>query len=136
MNSLVMVSETNEYSAIPTEEMNMTNVKNIIHKNDHPHPVILCVIVIVLMIVIYYIYVAFIKVCFNGKWISNNENRGFISLKHNKWNDSVIVDDFIKGYVKGNAIYLHVNNKISLGILYDNNIYWLNGDVWKRPIHI
>jgi hypothetical protein len=133
MNELVMVSEKNEYSSAPIDEINVENVRHIINRNDHPHPVVLIIIIITLMILLYYIYAAFVKTCFNGEWISNE---GHMKVKHNKWNDSILVNGFVHGHVKGNAVYLIINNKLSLGVLYDDTIYWIGGEIWKRPINI
>ncbi len=130
-----MVSEKNEYTSIPADELNLSSVRNIVNKDAHPHPVLLVIIVIMLMIMFYYLYVAYGKPCINGKWVSSSGE--VLYVEHNKWNDTIQVNEDIRGYIIGNAIYLQIRGKTSLGILYDNSIYWLHGsDEWRRPISV
>lgn len=136
MSKLVMVSEKNELSSMPIEEVNMEHVKNIIHKHDNPNPVYIAFIAILMTIALYYIYVVSLKMCFNGVWVSNDNPDDVIKIKHNKWADSILVDNLAHGYIRGNSIYLKVNNGISLGVFYDDAIYWIGGDIWKRAISI
>lgn len=131
MSELIMISETGEYSTAPVHEANIQNVRNIVNKDAHPHPMILVSVTIILVIVIYYLYVISWKTCFNGKWVDSAGD--ILYIKHNKWDDSVTVEGFLHGHVKGDAIYLVVEGKMNMGVLYDSSIYWLNHDVWTRP---
>jgi hypothetical protein len=134
MSNLITVLEGDETQTVPAEEINITNVKNIIYKNDNPHPVAIVAIAAVLIIFMYYIYVVFIKTCFNGYWLTEGEHGGDVVIRHNKWNDSLRINGVGSGFVKGGAIYLRVADEMHTGILYNNNIYWVGGAVWKRPV--
>ncbi len=133
MSRLIGVMKNGENQEIPIEELNVSNVKNIIHKNDNPHPVLITVIAFVLVMLIYYIYVVFIKVNFGGKWFIEEKEQKSVIIHHNLWSDGVTIDNIGTGYIKGGAIYVS-NGK--MGVLYNNNIYWTDKTVWKRPIDV
>ncbi len=137
MSNLISVQEDGEIKNVPVEEINITNVKNIIYKNDNPHPAAIAAIAAVLIIFMYYIYVLFIKTCFNGQWITSGEYGGAVIIRHNKWNNTVQIDGVGVGVINGSAIYLRAHeDEMFLGILQDNNIYWVGGAVWKRPVEL
>ncbi len=137
MSQIVSMMEDGETQTIPAEEINITNVKNIIYKNDNPHPLIISALAMVLIIFIYYIYVVFIKTCFGGRWLTDGEYGGAVVIRHNKWNNTVHVDDVGSGIINGAAIYLRTSGSLLYsGVLHNNNIYWIGGAVWKRPIYL
>jgi len=134
MSELVMISQKDEISTMPIEDLNLSRVKNLVHKNCHPNPIIVGIICVVIFIFIYYIYVIFWKQCFNGRWINTNGTSMYV--KHNKWSDHIVVDGHMHGYSRGKAIYIKTGNKTSVGALYDNSIYWFSGEIWTRPLEL
>jgi hypothetical protein len=118
------------------EKINIENVKKILYFNEHPNPLLVLSIIIINIIIIYYLYIIFIKTCFSGIWYNENGNEFIID--HNKWRDTITINFFQKGEVYGNALNIYdKNNKIKLGILYNNKIYWVGSDsVWRKPKYL
>ena len=140
---LQVLTSDNNVTTIPVESIASKNeemVRRIVNKTDHPNPIMLMIYVSVVMIIIYYVYVTMIKQCYGGEWYSNNTK---IYIKHNKWNDSIILyikdsymgEDEIRGHVNGNAIYVKHEDGIHMGVLKNKKIYWVGSDdVWQRSI--
>ncbi len=113
------------------EQRNEEMVRRIINKTDNPHPIVLMCVVAVVIILLYYIYIMMIKESFSGEWFDGLE---LINIEHNKWNDTILVNNHIRGNVRGNAIYLERGNKIQVGVLYKKSIYWVGSDtIWIIP---
>ncbi len=115
-------------------EINKDSVTSMVNKKVNPNPAIIVIVILLLLTISYYIYIMGIKRSLSGKW-SNSEGEVQV-VEHNKLNDNILVNSSIRGYVVGNAIYIENKNKIHLGVLYDNSIYWNSGDVWKKAIKI
>ncbi len=144
---LYMVSEKNEFSTEPMAayEINEQNVRRIIEKKEHPNPTLILSFVVILLLIIYYIYISFVKNSFSGIWISDNDQ--IFKIYHNKWSDNINIMQmyidgsndiyYANGYVLGNAIYLLEFDSISMGVIYNNKIYWANSnEVWILPGYI
>jgi hypothetical protein len=126
--------ETVFTAGLSPEDANEEIVRRVVNKTDNPHPIILMCVIITILIVLYYIYIILIKDNFSGEWYDGNS---LVNVAHNKWNDTILVDNFTDGYVVGNAIYLEKGDKIHVGTLYKKSIYWLgDGSVWTRPSNI
>ena len=126
MSDIVMISEKDEYLSTSADNFGIYNDND----NDYSHPVITIIIIIVILLIFYYMYVGFWKTCFTGKWVNS---KGVITyIDHNKWNDTIIVNEHINGYTKGDAIYIIKHGYPSMGVMYKDKIYWLYDDVWKK----
>lgn len=137
MSNLFVLSEKDKYENFSTEsfltpeEKNHQYVRYLVNKDNNPNPIVITVIIVVIMVMLYYIYVSLIKQCYSGAWVSSDGN--IVYIVHNKWNDSILVDDLISGKANGGSICLQVRDSMYLGTFYDGSIYWVNGGVWRRP---
>lgn len=107
-------------------------VSKIIHRNDHPHPVVLIFIILIILFLVYYIYLYGIKRCFTGVWYNGIETT---QLYHDIWTDYIYIDGYAIGNISGNAIYFENINSDHLpfmGILYGEKIYWTTGSIWTQ----
>jgi hypothetical protein len=105
---------------------------------DHPHPFVVVTAIVLLLLVIYYLYVGFIKSSFTGDWACIEREYGKISIDHNTVVDHCVAKirgmcpRTFHGHVAGNSIYLKVGDEMIAGVVHDNQIYWNNGETWKR----
>ena len=116
-------------------EKNIRDLKHKLHFSDHPHPATLCMIIIIFLIFIYYVYINLLKQCFSGVWYDQDGNKYYIS--HNKWSDSILVNQYVQGYVSGHAIYLRISGRFIRGVLHNNIIHWVGTPLtWQKAINI
>ncbi len=133
MSELIGMSRSGDRSSVPISDINIANVRHMINRDAHPHPAILTAITVILITSIYYLYVVCWKVYVGGVWVNSEGDN--VEISHNRWSDVLIVGGR-KGNISGKAIFLEKNDKIDIGVLYQHNIYWLNGSVWKKPIRV
>lgn len=132
---IVSVFSDGEIKEESVAEKNINRIKKELKFNDHPNPTIIIIIITLILLVIYYIYIIFIKTNFSGIWYDNNHGSEFI-IEHNRFTDNINLNLHDSGFVKNNVIYINlVNNEYSLGILHNNNIYWIGtNNIWRRAI--
>lgn len=109
---------------------NLLRVKNIVKKSENPHPFVMVAIVAVVIIVMYCIYVTVIKSHIGGEWIDDDDVSH--TIIHNKWTDVVYTDSKYRGVLKGNLLLMYMIDKMHMGIYINNQIQWMNGDIWYR----
>jgi hypothetical protein len=113
---------------------NILKVKDFVRKSENPNPFIMVFIVIIIIVVMYCIYVNVIKSYIGGKWIDDDDI--YHKIIHNKWTDVVYIDSKYKGVFKGNLLLLYIDNKMHMGIYINNQIQWMNGDIWYNTQNI
>jgi hypothetical protein len=107
---------------------NFLNAKFILERSENPSPFFALVIVIVVICIIYCIFICFIKKSVSGIWYDDNDDEH--EIKHNKFNDGIIIDKKFHGMYKGHVIIVYMNNIIKMGICVDNMIKWTDGSKW------
>ena len=117
--------------SLSTELDNIKNylkVKETVKKSENPHPFVMVAIVAVVITFMYCIYVIVIKSHIEGTWIDDDDVSHIIN--HNKWTDVVYTDSKYKGVLKGNLLLMYIGEKMRMGIYINNQIQWMNGDIW------
>ena len=112
------------------EDANLQKTINVVRKSENPHPLFVVAIVLLTIMVFYCLYVNSVKKSASGVW-SNSENKEF-TLCHNKWTDSVVMNDRHSGLVNGNLVIVHLNETSQIGVWLNDTIKWMNGDIWYR----
>lgn len=110
------------------EFRNLMRVNDIVRRSENPHPMTMVIIIAVVILVMYCIYVMVIKVSIAGKWIDDDDENHVV--QHNKWTDIVVLDGKNQGVIKGNAIFVYVDGRVKMGVVANNKIKWMNGDIW------
>lgn len=114
---------------------NIDNLQRVITRSENPHPVFIICLALSVFIICYIIYITTIKSDYSGSWICS---KGDIhKMYHNKWNDSVLVNGSISGYVKNNLIVLYTDS-VNVGIRNVNMITWIDTkNTWhkERCVH-
>lgn len=131
MDLNIKTSNGKEY-LLPIEDQNAMLVRKTIHRNDHPHPVLLITIIVIILILIYIIYVTGIKKCITGDWYDGNEAT---RLYHDVWTDVLYISEYPVGHVSGNAVFIENINPDDppfMGVCYKKKIYWSNGFIWTH----
>jgi hypothetical protein len=53
-------------------------------------------------------------------------------IVHNKWKDTLTINDYLFGFVKGNLIVIYKEDEMQMGVWLDDIIEWTNGTKWRR----
>ena len=107
---------------------NLLQVRDIVRKSENPHPFVMTAVIVVIILVMYCIYVNTIKSHIGGEWIDDDDVSH--QVVHNKWTDVVYADARYRGVLKGNLLLMYIGEKMCMGIYINNQIRWMNGDVW------
>lgn len=116
-----------EYAA----NLNENAVKRIITKNDNPNPFLILACVLTISAIIYYMYICRFKHNISGIWFTENGN---IEIYHNIISNKIYLNGNYSGYITGDTVHLTTNNEHMMGIIYNNEILWINSRKWIRPI--
>ena len=111
------------------ELKNIINVKDVIRRSENPNPLIIVLIILGSMILMYFIFVQFVKKSVAGTWLDDNKNINIIN--HNKWKDSISINDNSNGFVKGHMIIVYMFDKVKTGIWLNDKINWTDGSSWQ-----
>ena len=110
------------------ELKNLIKCQDIVRRSENPHPLVIVVIIVVSILVMYCLYVNTVKKTIGGYWMNSDDDKFIIT--HNKWKDTIVVDNKYPGLVKGHLVVVHMDEKVQMGIWIDNTIKWMNGDIW------
>ena len=113
-------------------EINRRASLNVIRSRENPNPVVVVLIIIIIMIVTNLFFKLTMKVNLSGSWVSLNNTSHMIV--HNTVNDIILVDNILSGVISGDVVYIYNGNKVMRGIITNNTIGWLNGDIWKKEV--
>jgi hypothetical protein len=134
MDLNVKTSNGKEF-VVPIEQQNEMLVRKTIHRNDHPHPVVLITIIVIVIILIYIIYIIGVKKNITGDWYDGTAT----SLQHDVWTDIIYIDGYPVGNVSGNAVFIEnidPREPPFMGVLYKKKIYWSNGAIWTHVQYV
>ena len=110
------------------EIRNLLKVKDIVRRSENPHPMTMVAVIVGIIIIMVCIYTSFIKRTVSGIWI-DDEGKSF-NVAHNKWKDTILVNNKHHGLLKGHVVILYLEQKMQMGIWIKNKIKWMDGDVW------
>lgn len=110
------------------EVRNLLRVQRVVRRSENPHPITIIGVIIVSILVIYCLYINAIKKSITGVWV-DNEDKSY-NINHNKWKDTIVINNRYPGIVKGNLVILYINNDMQMGVWMDKKIKWMNGNVW------
>jgi hypothetical protein len=113
------------------EEKNLLKVRNIVTRSENPNPFTMIIIIIATLIVIYFVYMFQIKKLVGGQWNASGTESTYM-IAHNKWKDTLVINEHLFGFVKGNLIVMYKDNDMQLGVWLDDTIEWTNGTKWRR----
>ncbi len=136
----VLKNSTVEYSPA---DINLENVKNIIHQRENPDPFLAFGLVIGVLVVIYFIYVLFIKRNISGIWFGSFGDLPMAikyKIIHNPFTDTLTIkiagkETITNGKLIGNTIYLYDSAGYEYtGVLVKRHkIIWVNSkDIWNH----
>lgn len=110
------------------ELQNLTNVKTLVRRSENPNPIILVLIIIGVMMVMGAVYIMYVKKSISGIW-HDAEGNSHVIL-HNKWINTIVVDDTYNGTTAGHLVVINKNEEILTGLLVNNQIQWGDGSSW------
>jgi hypothetical protein len=113
------------------EEQNLLKVRNIVTRSENPNPFTMIIIIIATILVIYLVYMCQIKKSIGGQWNASGSKLVYM-IVHNKWKDTLVINQHLFGFVKGNLIVMYEDNDMLLGVWLDDIIEWTNGTKWRR----
>jgi hypothetical protein len=113
------------------EEENLLKVRNIVTRSENPHPFTMIIIILSTLLVIYFVYILQIKKIVGGQWNVSGTNLSYM-IVHNKWKDTLVINDHLFGFIKGNLIVMYEGNDMLMGVWLDDIIEWTNGAKWRR----
>jgi hypothetical protein len=109
---------------------NLLNMRDTVTKSENPHPFVVVAIAALIIMFMYCVYINVIKVHIGGGWVDDDDDSHIIY--HDKWTDRVYIDSKFNGVFKGNLLCLDVHDSMFMGCYIDNQIKWMNGDIWHN----
>jgi hypothetical protein len=113
------------------EAKNLLKVRNVVTRSENPNPFMIIIIILVTLMLIYFVYIYQIKLLVGGQWNNSATNKSY-KVVHNRWKDTLVINDNIFGFVKGNLIVIYEGSDMQMGIWLDNVVEWTNGTNWHR----
>jgi hypothetical protein len=113
------------------EDKNLLKVRNIVKRSENPNPFTMIIIIIATLLVIYLVYMLQVKKLVGGQWNASGSKLVYM-VAHNKWKDTLVINDHLFGFVKGNLIVMYEGDDMRLGVWLDDVIEWTNGTKWRR----
>jgi hypothetical protein len=113
------------------EEENLVKVRNVVTRSENPSPFTMIIIILATLLVIYFVYIYQIKRLVGGQW-NNSATSQTYKVVHNRWKDTLVINDDIFGFVKGNLIVIYEGSDMRMGVWLDDVVEWTNGTKWHR----
>jgi hypothetical protein len=113
------------------ESRNLSKVRNMVTRSENPNPFTMIIIIISTLLVIYFVYMFQVKKLVGGQWKASGSELTYMVV-HNKWKDTLVINEHLFGFVKSNLIVMYEGDDMLLGVWLDDIIEWTNGTKWHR----